>query len=238
MLEYVLEENLLTDDPEDFRAQVVNVVSYTQNDIIERIMRIGAGLTRSDVLSVLEAEKQVVCEIVEDGGAVTTELFNIFPSIGGNFDGATDTFDSSRHRVRINLRIGTALRNVVGDVKPKKVTTGITSLSVLAVTDVKTGSMNNLLTPNRNLRIAGQKLKIAGNVPEAGVWFINQDDGERVQVEASDIVTNKPSELIIIIPELRSGSSYKLEIVTCFTGGVVLLKTPHTTQFNKVLTVV
>lgn len=50
MLEYTLEMNELTDTPADMRAQVVNVTSYTQNDIVERIMRIGAGLTRSDIV--------------------------------------------------------------------------------------------------------------------------------------------------------------------------------------------
>ena len=49
MLEYVLEVNGLTAAPDDYRAQVVNVVSHTQEDIVNRIMRIGAGLTRSDI---------------------------------------------------------------------------------------------------------------------------------------------------------------------------------------------
>jgi hypothetical protein len=44
-------------------------------------MDMGAGLTRSDVVSVFEAEKKVVAMIIEEGGAVNTELFNVFPSI-------------------------------------------------------------------------------------------------------------------------------------------------------------
>jgi hypothetical protein len=34
MLEYTLEDNELTDKPGDLRAQVINVTSYTQNDIV------------------------------------------------------------------------------------------------------------------------------------------------------------------------------------------------------------
>ncbi|MDR2481238.1 MAG: hypothetical protein LBD07_02975 [Spirochaetaceae bacterium] len=93
MLEYVLEVNELTAAPDDYRAQVVNVTSHTQEDIVDRIMRIGAGLTRSDIAAVLEAEKQVVTEIIADGGAVNTELFNAFPSIQGVFHSAEDALD-------------------------------------------------------------------------------------------------------------------------------------------------
>jgi hypothetical protein len=53
MLDYVLKENLLTEAPDDFRAQVVNVKSRTQSDIIDRILHIGAGLapTNSELLT-------------------------------------------------------------------------------------------------------------------------------------------------------------------------------------------
>jgi hypothetical protein len=50
MLEYTLEENQLTDEAGDYRAQVVNVTSYTSGELADRIMKIGAGLTRSDFL--------------------------------------------------------------------------------------------------------------------------------------------------------------------------------------------
>ena len=42
--------------------------------------------------------------------------------------------------------------------------------------DMKTGSVNNLLTPGRNLKITGQKIKIAGPDPTVGVLFRSQDD--------------------------------------------------------------
>ncbi|MDR1878920.1 MAG: DUF4469 domain-containing protein [Bacteroidales bacterium] len=51
------------------------------------------------------------------------------------------------------------------------------------------------------------------------------------------MVTNNPSELIVVIPELRHGS-YKLEIVTQFSGNSAqALKGAHRVTFNKILTV-
>jgi hypothetical protein len=59
MLEYTLEDNELTDKQGDLRTQVINVTSYTQNDIVDRIMNISAGLTRS----VIEAENRSVEQV-------------------------------------------------------------------------------------------------------------------------------------------------------------------------------
>jgi len=103
MLDYSLVENLLTATPDDCMAQTTNVRSYTDNEISDLILSSGAGLTKSDILSVLQAEKEVVCRIIADGGAVNTPLFNAQPSIMGVFNGAGDTFDPSRHKVKINL---------------------------------------------------------------------------------------------------------------------------------------
>jgi hypothetical protein len=91
------------------------------------------------------------------------------------------------------------------------------------------------LTPNRNLRITGSKIKLAVDNPACGVFFVNQATQERTQVEPSDVVNNKPSELIIVIPALPAGA-YSLEVVTQFTVGT-LLKEPRTALLNKVLTI-
>ena len=104
------------------------------------------------------------------------------------------------------------------------------------MTDVKSGSVNDLLTPNRNLKIAGNKIKIAGENTANGVYFVETTTQTRTVVEASDMVTNNPSELIIVIPELAVGT-YTLEVVTQFSSGSLLLKEPRTAVLDKILTV-
>jgi hypothetical protein len=91
MLEYGLGFNELTKEAGDMRAKTVNVISRGQSEIIERMLQSGAGLTRSDALSVLEAEKEAIYAILADGAAVTTGLFNAFPSAQGVFTGADTT---------------------------------------------------------------------------------------------------------------------------------------------------
>jgi hypothetical protein len=235
MLEYVLEVNDLTAAPDDYRARVVNVSSHTQEDIVDRIMRIGAGLTRSDIAAVLEAEKQVVREIIAEGGAINTGLFNAFPSIQGVFHSPDESVDGIHQRVRINLHAGTVLRDAIGAVKTKKLPGVASGTLISSVTDVKTGSVNHLITPARNIKVAGAKIKVAGDDPAVGLFFDPEAGGVPAPVDASDMVVNHPAELIAVIPNLAPGV-YRLRLVTQFSGGA-LLKHPHTVTFDKPLTV-
>jgi hypothetical protein len=224
MLEYSLELNELTTNLDDMRAKTMNVVSRNQSAVIDRILQAGAGLTRSDVLSVLEAEKQVIYAMLADGEAVTTDLFNASPGIQGVFTGAEDSFDPKRHRVKIHLSEGAGLRKVEAQVKTKKVLPTQTGAFIASVTDVKSGSVNNLLTPGRPLRIYGSKLKIKGA------------DGVEIKVDATDMVENKPSEVIVMIPALAAGE-WTLRLTTQFSGSGTDAKKPHTAEFGAVLTV-
>jgi hypothetical protein len=199
MLEFTLEDDELTEKAGDLRVQVVNVSSYTRDDIIDRIMKIGAGLTRLDIVAVFEAEKQVITDIIADGGAVNTELFNAFPSITGVFDTPKEAFDHTRHKVKINLHPGTTLRSAISQTKPRRVAV-LTGTVITSVTDLKTGSLNDKLTPSRDVRLSGSKLKIAGDTPEVGLYFVPAGGGTEVKVDPSDIVMNHPSDIIAVIP--------------------------------------
>ncbi|MDR0408801.1 MAG: DUF4469 domain-containing protein, partial [Spirochaetaceae bacterium] len=102
-------------------------------------------------------------------------------------------------------------------------------------TDIKSGTLNNKLTPGRDIRISGSKLKIGGDSPEAGLYFVPVADGAPVKVAPSDIVVNHPSELIVLVPPLAAGA-YHVKVATQYTSGKPL-KTPHTFTFDKSLTV-
>jgi hypothetical protein len=98
-------------------------------------------------------------------------------------------------------------------------------------------SINHQLTPNRNLRINGSKLKIAGDKPSIGIRFRSIENPEAVYpVAAEDIITNHPSELVIVIPPLTA-DSYQLELTTQYAPSGKPLKEPRTALFNTALTV-
>ncbi|WP_148285377.1 DUF4469 domain-containing protein, partial [Flavobacterium sp. B17] len=72
------------------------------------------------------------------------------------------------------------------------------SAVILQVTDVKSGSVNDLLTPGRNLKILGSKIKVTGEDPSVGIYFVDATTQAKTKVEQSDIViNNNPSDYIV-----------------------------------------
>jgi hypothetical protein len=113
----------------------------------------------------------------------------------------------------------------------------VTGTIITSVTDIKSGSVNNTLTPDYNVKISGAKLKIAGNDPDAGLFFISTGGaGAAIKVDPTDIVINDPGEIIAVVPPALIADTYLVRIVTPYSGGA-LLKKPHTVTFDKEFTV-
>jgi hypothetical protein len=170
-----------------------------------------------------------------DGFSVNTGWFTASAHIKGVFDSPDETFNPQKHTVLFEFHQGSQLRKELESVEVQIMGAADAGFVISQVIDVKTGSMNDFITPNRNLRINGHKLKITGDSEANGISFINQDTQERVKVDASDIVTNNPSELIVVIPDLAAGT-YHVEVTTQYSVGATL-KNPRTAVFDKILTV-
>jgi hypothetical protein len=233
-----LYKNLLTkDNPHDYIARVSSDRSLGIIDICESAVSRGG----SDV-SAFAMEHAVNLFLKEmgyqlcNGLSVNTGWFAANVHIRGVFDSPAETFNSEKHTVLIEFHQGSLLRKELETVTVEILGVAETGITIAQVTDVKTGSVNDLITPNHNLKISGYKLKITGDNPANGVYFIDEQ-GNRIQVDSSDIAINNPSELMIIIPSLAQGM-YQLEITTQFVGsGGKVLNEPRSAIFENPLTV-
>jgi hypothetical protein len=232
-----LYENFLTDNPNDYIARVSSERALNVKDICSvAITRGGAATTAAamehNVNLFLKEMGYQMC----DGYAVNTGYFTASALIKGVFDSKTEKFDPKKHSVIFQFNQGELLRSEIPTIEVDVLGVAEVGSFIGQVTDVKTGTVNEILTPGRNLKIGGSKLKLAGENPAVGIYFINQANNESTKVDASDIVINSPSELIIVIPQLAAGS-YRLEVRTQFAVGSIL-KEPRTAVLDKTLTVV
>ena len=232
MLKYTLQENLLTERPDDYMAQTIATRSYDKEAVIALILRRGTLLTHTDVLAVLNGLEETVADIIKDGGTVNLPLFNTSFSISGVFDGPMDSFDSSRHRLNVNLTKGTLLRKAESEVRFAKTDAVTPQPSIVEVRDAVSGTTNEALTPGGVIQLWGSNLKIAGDNEANGLWFV-PETGDAVK--ATVLVSNKPSSVIAMIPALAAGA-YTLRLVTQHSGSN-LLKTPRTIVYDRTLTV-
>ena len=61
-INYALRENLLTADPDDCMAQVVDARVFTQEDINREIIKRGSSLTEADIVAYQKLEQEVYAE--------------------------------------------------------------------------------------------------------------------------------------------------------------------------------
>jgi hypothetical protein len=234
-----LYDNALTENPNDLVARVKSERSLSVADICNSAAaRGGADISAPAMNHAVSLWLKEMGYSLCDGFSVNADgWFTASPHVKGVFDSPTEKFNPEKHRITFEFQQGAVLRKETEGVTVEILGVADASLTIAQVTDVRTGSVNDLLTPGRNLRIAGHKLKIAGNTPLNGVYFINQTTQDRTRVEPQDIVTNNPSELMIVIPELAKGT-YLLEVITQYGGNTKqLLNEPRTALFDRVLTV-
>jgi hypothetical protein len=228
--------NWLTDDPNDYAARVVSERSLNIPEICNSAVNRGGAATTAEAMehNVNLFFKEMGYQLC-DGYSVNTGYFTASTLIKGVFNSPDETFNAEKHSIIFQFNQGETLRKELANIQVDITGVGDSSITVAQVTDVKTGSVNDLLTPNRNLKIKGYKLKLAGDHPNVGVYFVNQATAERTKVVPEDIVTNNPSELVIVTPNLAIGP-YTLEVASQFSGNA-LLKEPRISTLDKALTV-
>lgn len=233
---YLYDNQLTKDNPNDFIARTVSERSLSVKQICESaVNRGGADISASAMEHATELFLKEMAYQLCDGFSVNTGYFTANTQIRGVFDSPSETFNSEKHSILFQFNQGEKLRAEIPKIEINILGVADASSAILQVTDVKSGNINDLLTPGRNLKISGTKIKVGGDNPENGIYFVSTDTNTRTKVEETDVVVNNPSELIVIIPTLPAGT-YKLEIVTQQSGST-LLKEPRTAAFEKVLTV-
>jgi hypothetical protein len=243
-------DNQLTEDQNDFAARVSAERTLSVREICRSaVERGGADIHAEAMEHAVELFHQEMAYRLCDGFSVNTGWYNASTHVKGVFTSPTDAYDPQRHTVAVEFRQGAELRRELGMVSVNILGRAEPGFFIAEVTDLRTGSVNDLLTPGRNLRITGGKLKVeAAPDPSApaqptagassdtcGVYFVNQTDGTRVKVDEADLVENLNAHLLIVIPPLDKGT-YRLEVTTQFTGNKPL-KAPRTTTFDRLLTV-
>ena len=236
---YLYDNALTMDNPNDFVARVASERSLNVRDICNAaVTRGGADVSAAAMDHAVNLWLKEMAYQLCDGFSVNTGYFTASTQIKGVFTSPNEHFSPDRQSVLFEFQQGSILRKELPSVTVDILGIAGSGLQIFQVTDIKTGTVNDLLTPGRNLRIIGQKMKIEGDRPDIGILFRSMDDPDSTYpVATDDIVTNNPSEIIIIIPQLPV-DTYKLEITTQYTGNSKkVLKEPRTAVFDKILTV-
>ncbi|MCG8525973.1 MAG: DUF4469 domain-containing protein [Opitutales bacterium] len=234
MLKYHLVPNPLTKNPQQYRAQVTGLKSYDTDAILELMLQRGSSLTKGDAKLALQIYTETITSILEDGGAVRTELFNAAPSITGNFSGPDDAFDETRHQTNINLRPGTALQDTEPHIQTEKRDSVGVGPIISSVDDVLSNTTNKTLTPGGVIKIHGGRLKVNTSRQDNGIFLIHTSSDETIH--CTTLARNSPSQIITLLPTDLPSGTYRLQVRSSYSHrtDTQLL---HTDEFKHRLTV-
>ncbi|MDR8393324.1 DUF4469 domain-containing protein [Aliifodinibius sp. S!AR15-10] len=209
-LQFYLRPNHMTDDPNNYIAVSRNPESYTLEDIFEHMTREGSTITKAEALAGFEEVTRGIIRLVAQGNSVITPLVNIRPTVRGVFDGKEDNFDPARHQVSINVSPGLRLKGITNDIPTEKIAPRERKPEPMHLHDSETDLQDQRVTPKGGARITGTLLKFDAKDPKQGIFFVNIDDNSEIPVE-SNMIKNKPKELVFINPDLETGM-YRLEV--------------------------
>ncbi len=232
-----LRPNLLTkDDDNDYVAEVLTQKDTLRNEnIANAIIKEGSEIKYDTLLSIIKQRDRIVREHLMLGYSVLTDVCQFTPRVTGKWDSETAKYDPAIHKLTLDIvpcdltcdalsKVGIEVLGAKGEVS-----------RIGKVTDTLTGLANGWITPNEDIQIDGDRIRINGSDSSVGIFFV-AEDGKTATPVTRRLTQNDPSRIIARVPALTDGK-YTLRIVTQFSKGATLLKAPRTIEYKIPLVV-
>ena len=209
-------------------ARTDNDKSLSIEDIC-RIMKTRSGFS-GNYEDLLEHVRQYYDEVVYqlcDGNAVNNGFYSVCPNIGGTFGSVNEAHDHDKHPISFRFGVRSRLRNLIRHIEVDIDGFADTKGYIDTFTDSEENSVNDFFTPGNIFAIHGHKIKLAGEDPSVGVYFIPLEDASKA-VKVERIADNNPSRITGIAPH-TGYSQNRIEIRTQYSGeNNRFLKAPRT----------
>jgi hypothetical protein len=158
-----------------------------------------------------------------DGFSVNLGFCTIHPNIGGVFHSDKEAHDHKKHPLSFRYRSLKPLRDLRDSIEVLIDGIADTHGYIGEFLDHENNSLNEIYEPGNQFVLTGHKLKIAGEDPSCGMYFVPADH-VGAPVKVTRIVENSQNKIIGIIPETTWAYS-KIEIRSQFSGSpTVFLK--------------
>jgi len=151
-----------------------------------------------------------------DGFAVNNGFYTIYPNIGGIFKRPHDTPDPAINPLTFRFRALPPLRKMAEAISITSDGPADTAGYIDEFIDKDLNASNSAFVPEHGFVIFGDKIKIAGEDPGVGMFFVPIDDPSKA-VKVTRIFENVPSKIIGICPNTGHMLN-RIEVRTQFEG--------------------
>jgi hypothetical protein len=232
-----LYNNYLPGIPGKFIARTLNYKSISIEDVCNALRtRGGFKGDYEDLVHNIHKYYEETAYQLADGYAINNGYYAVYPNIGGTFNNPNDEYDREANPVSFRFGIRRKLRELL-----KNITIDIDGIAdvqgyIGEFYDYDEKEVNSIFVPGDQFVIHGTKIKLAGEDPGIGVYFVPVEDPSKA-VKVKRIAENTGSKISGIAPDTEHQYN-RLEIRTQYTGSNNLLKTPRSIVSDFVLEII
>jgi hypothetical protein len=230
MVEYVLRPNQLDHTGESYHAHVVNSESFGTDDLVDYVSRTNAGVSRPEIASIEAAFEDAFAYFLSQGKFFHSPLLRLSLSIRGSFKKDEHPLSGNIHA---NASVGPLLQEAAEKAGVQHGQEAV-KWAIERVVDVSTGSVDDLLTIGRNLRIEGKGLTLVGD--GSCVEFTPTAGGAPVKAAIGQLAVNTPSLLVLETPDNLAAGTYHLTVLSRYNPHGETFDSLHTIPHDIVLT--
>lgn len=213
---YALQDLPITPDPNDKSGRVLVRGSLTEDDILQRMLKRGTGISQEDMQATLDLFTKEISDSLTDGWNINTRIANFKPGIKGVFISATDPFDRSRHHFRASLSEGVTLKKKMRNAKGERISNSLPLPAMIQFMDYASRTTDSILTPGNIGELVGEELKFNSKNPAEGIFFINETENTVTKVDTISILTE--GKLMFQVPANLTIGEYRLEVRRAYTN--------------------
>ncbi len=210
-IHYVLRENKMTPEPNDYRAVTVPTMSVDWEGLIRIILQRGSTTGEADLRAAYADIRAAILFVLLEGGFVNLDLASFEPGFGKKVIGLTGTVDPAINPPVVRISTGpwlldqfrqqaTAVKEVAALPEP----------ILLQFADLTTGEVNDTATTGGIGRIDGENLKFDESKTDEGISFV-PSSGSPIKVAI--VAQNFPKSLTFQIPTLTDQAAYTLQVI-------------------------
>ena len=202
-----------------FIARTDNDKTLSMDDVCT-ILKTRGGFTGSfeDLVHNIHQYNNEVAYQLCDGYAVTNGYYTIHPNIGGTFDSVNEAHDHGKHPISFRFGARSKLKELVKSIAVEVAGIADSGGFIDTFTDFEAGSdsVNGTYAPGNLFAVHGHKIKLAGDDPNVGVYFVPIEDPSKA-VKVERIAENSSTKISGIAPD-TGFTQHRIEIRTQYSG--------------------
>ena len=221
-----LAPNTLTEDPDDQILVLKSAGTVTEDDIVKEMISEDTGLRKETLVHSVTLYNRIIARFLANGNNVNTGLFYATPRATGIIEDGI--WNPEKNNIYVDFTQNRVLREEIRNTKVEILGVRPDVIYFTGVKDCSNDMKDGHMTPGRNFRITGSYIRVEGDNEKVGISLRSLADDSITQVSTDLFGTNKPSELIFIVPSGLKDGEYELTLTTQFSGRTKrLLKEPR-----------